>query len=739
MMEVLIFTIDTHRYSVRKDQVGSVEKVGAVHRLPFLRSSVTVLAVIGDHTRTLADIAPCLGHKPDAGNSGAAALVMSDEGQLRGFLLGSEPAELALEPEAVIPLPDYLRIPFLEGFLIQDEELLPVIEVRALFEHVARQGNPSMTSAPALAAALETAAGSAATLKLISAGGSLLALRAPELLASGGHRISRFPLLPSDIDGVTLHEKQVLPVVDIARRICGHPVSGNPLFYRARVGGESFGLLVDDGGEEWGPAETEVKDLPFICQTPWSTKAALHGGQAAAIVDLAALLSNSADVSDAEALSTRYRPESSFPSVFGRQDVEVMELLVKGRRLAIPKVEIIDVIPCAPTYAVPRAQGIVAAVANVAGELLPVIDLARIMGASSSPAAGWSMIVLSNGTFRALILSESAPETRLLKPSVQRDVPVHLPYPVVYGCYTEGEGIRLILNVHALALHFDESRAAEILPPLSPAEITREVQTQRPEEAEPETPTAAPPAETNPPPAAEAVRQDAITAEPALDEPLFQEVSLPASEEQTPIAGPEAAEKASPPDPAPAVAAAPAAEPEPAPAAEEEELFVEEVHVRRQVVVEQPAHRGRRMLAGFAASVLLILGSILGFYFSGLVHEPTAAREALAQPATASAPAPSQQAAAPAAPAQLAPAAAPQQTPAPAAPPQQASAPAAAPQPANAAAMYTVKVGDTLWDIAQRFTGDPLNYHNIAGQNLIKNPDLIFPGQTLQVEATQKQ
>lgn len=53
--------------------------------------------------------------------------------------------------------------------------------------------------------------------------------------------------------------------------------------------------------------------------------------------------------------------------------------------------------------------------------------------------------------------------------------------------------------------------------------------------------------------------------------------------------------------------------------------------------------------------------------------------------------------------------------------------------------MYTVKVGDTLWDIAQRFTGDPLNYHNIAGKNLIKNPDLIFPGQTLQVEATQKQ
>jgi chemotaxis signal transduction protein len=482
-----------------------------------------------------------------------------------------------------------------------------------------------------------------------------------------------------------------------------------------------------------------VKDLPFICQTPWSTKAALHGGQAAAIVDLAALLSNSADVSDAEALSTRYRPESSFPSVFGRQDVQVMELLVKGRRLAIPKVEIIDVIPCAPTYVVPRAQGIVAAVANLAGELLPVIDLARIMGASSSPTARWNMIVLSNGTFRALILSERAPETRLLKPGVQRDVPVHLPYPVVYGCYTEGEGIRLILNVYALALHFDESRATELLPPLTPAEITREVQAQRTEEAEPEAPIAAPPVETVPPPATEGVHQDTIRAEPALDEPLFQEVTQPLDEQQTPTAGPDNAEEAPPPDPAPAAAAAPAAEPEPAPVVQEEDLFVEEVHVRRQVVVEQPAHRGRRMLAAFAASVILIIGSILGFYFSGLVHEPTAALEALPQAATAAAQAPSQQAAAPAAPAQLAPAAAPQQTPAPAAPPQQASAPAAAPQPANAAAMYTVKVGDTLWDIAQRFTGDPLNYHNIAGKNLIKNPDLIFPGQTLQVEATQKQ
>ncbi|WP_442941166.1 LysM peptidoglycan-binding domain-containing protein [Nocardia sp. NBC_00403] len=39
--------------------------------------------------------------------------------------------------------------------------------------------------------------------------------------------------------------------------------------------------------------------------------------------------------------------------------------------------------------------------------------------------------------------------------------------------------------------------------------------------------------------------------------------------------------------------------------------------------------------------------------------------------------------------------------------------------------------GDTLWDLDERFYGDPFKYHLIAAANDIVNPDAIFPDQVL--------
>lgn len=49
--------------------------------------------------------------------------------------------------------------------------------------------------------------------------------------------------------------------------------------------------------------------------------------------------------------------------------------------------------------------------------------------------------------------------------------------------------------------------------------------------------------------------------------------------------------------------------------------------------------------------------------------------------------------------------------------------------PPPAEVRYTVVPGDTLWDIAARFYGDPRRYPEIVTANAIPNPDLIFPGQ----------
>jgi nucleoid-associated protein YgaU len=45
--------------------------------------------------------------------------------------------------------------------------------------------------------------------------------------------------------------------------------------------------------------------------------------------------------------------------------------------------------------------------------------------------------------------------------------------------------------------------------------------------------------------------------------------------------------------------------------------------------------------------------------------------------------------------------------------------------------IYTVKKGDTLWDISRRFTGTPYNYPEVARVNEIENPDIIYPKQRI--------
>ena len=58
-------------------------------------------------------------------------------------------------------------------------------------------------------------------------------------------------------------------------------------------------------------------------------------------------------------------------------------------------------------------------------------------------------------------------------------------------------------------------------------------------------------------------------------------------------------------------------------------------------------------------------------------------------------------------------------------------------EPEPEAKMYTVVKGDTLSKIAKEFYGDPMKYPEIfeANKPMLKDPDLIYPGQVLRIPA----
>lgn len=53
------------------------------------------------------------------------------------------------------------------------------------------------------------------------------------------------------------------------------------------------------------------------------------------------------------------------------------------------------------------------------------------------------------------------------------------------------------------------------------------------------------------------------------------------------------------------------------------------------------------------------------------------------------------------------------------------------PTPGDPPVTYIVQEGDTLWDIAERFYGNPMKYRLLASANGIANPDVIAPGRQL--------
>ena len=58
-----------------------------------------------------------------------------------------------------------------------------------------------------------------------------------------------------------------------------------------------------------------------------------------------------------------------------------------------------------------------------------------------------------------------------------------------------------------------------------------------------------------------------------------------------------------------------------------------------------------------------------------------------------------------------------------------------APPSSSAARTYTVQKGDTLWKIAKELYGKGSAWTRIheANKDVIKNPDLIYPGQTFKI------
>jgi chemotaxis signal transduction protein len=764
MRELVLFLLENTRYGIWRDQILSVQSVQSLHRLPFARSSLTVLSVFGGQTQTLADLPLCLGHPATMDAKGTNAWILSERESIRGFLVSGESLSVQA-PEALIPAPDFLRALPIEGFFNHDSLPVPVINVPALYERVRKAERERQAPPLALNIRSVDQSRAAAGFRVFDSAGSLFAAAGAGIAEAtvSGRWIARIPLLPPNITGVALSHGRILPVVDLALRVSGKKSPDNARILEATLNDTTLGFLVDEDEGEWAAEDVLVKDLPPVLRAPWMGWAVLRGAHIAPVIELGAVLSSPAG---SEGGSSRAGPpDSRFPAMFGRQAVEVVEFAALGTVFAVPQSEVIDILPCQPFQELPMAAGLVAGLADFGGELVPVLDLARIGGELPQRTADWRMIVLKNGDFSALLMCESARAGRTLDRDVQRGVPVVLSFPVVYGCYTDAESVRLVLNIEELTVHYHQADAALLLPALAMAAGEKGVRARAaPDAQEPPHPpiTASEPALPT-----ESVTE--ITEEPAPELPAsaeHAEPSLPAEMVVTSlepsVAEPQPVElqpvepsvvdalpveplpvEAQPAEPAPALPVSEVEQVamiESAPSIGDEDIL-EPVHPAAAWVVPPPApvaaesartiqtqgapsgtlasakpersapaprRAGRYVLVAAVIAILLGACVVAGLHFGILRSRPAETSAPAAVPATAQ------------------PAAAPVPT-------KQETTTSAESASHSADTQYVVKEGDTLWDIAARFTGNAHNYPGLAANNGIVNPNLISPGQVIKL------
>jgi chemotaxis signal transduction protein/nucleoid-associated protein YgaU len=469
MRELLLASLGGRQYGIWKDAILSVRDIHALHRIPLSPSRIAGIMMEDGQTVTLGDLSVCIGYQPSAAIGQDCILLMADGEKVTGFVVNGELRTLSVSPGMLLPLPDYLKTTVFDTCAVDDGISIPVINVSELNSRVLKTGKEPSGFSPKIAAYQSRDIPGNEPIRFFTVAGELYAVPATGIDGMAVKPGPITPLLhtPRHVQGVTFLDGRLLTVIDLVQRIKHESAAPDSLMLMMRSADAAFGFLVDGDGVTLPADKVTIKPVPLIAQSSWLKHLATRKGELIPLVDLAAVLSPDSDGSSEKPIWQRYAADSNFPEIFFKHDVGVVEFSLLGERYALPKQEVEDVIIFKQPRSLPDVPSIVIGVAEHNGEILPVVDLAMMFGRRSLATPEWRMMLVNNGDFRALVITETVYSERRLSPEMHRTVPIHLPHNLMYGCYPDANAVRIILNVEAISVHFEKSLIQRFLPALS--------------------------------------------------------------------------------------------------------------------------------------------------------------------------------------------------------------------------------------------------------------------------------
>jgi len=468
MKELFLTSLRGIQYGIWKDEILSVRELDALHRIPLSPACIAGILIDDNRTVTLADLPVCIGYE-SSGRIEQGCILLQEEGEkVMGFVISGELRTLSISTELFFPLPDYLKTPVFGSCAVHNDIPIPLINTSVLHSRVLKPDEEPSEDSLKIFGAQPQNISEVSQIRCFSAGGELFAVSATgiEGKAVKPGPITPLPNTPRYVKGVTFWKGRLLPVIDLTQRIKWQSASPDSQMLIAEIGGAAFGLLIESDSGTVSTGNVAIKPAPFIAQTAWLKHVVVHGGELIPLIDLAMALSP-VSVGDEKPAWQQYAPDSVFPDMFFKREAGVVEFSLLGERHALPKDEVEDVIDFKPCRALPDVPPIVIGVAEHKGEIFPVVDLAMMFGRRLLATSAWRMMLVKNGDFRALVITETVFGERQLGLEIHRAMPIHLPHNFMYGCYPDDKAVRIILNVEAITVHFEKSMITKFMPALS--------------------------------------------------------------------------------------------------------------------------------------------------------------------------------------------------------------------------------------------------------------------------------
>ena len=464
MRELLYIFISGMEYGIWNDELLSVKDNLSIHHLPLVHSCIAGISLVNDRIITLADISACIGHPPVSRFSESHILLLSEQQEIAGFASEGEIGKSSISPDEIHSIPNYLQTPLIDTCVLHDRKPIPVINISTLYDLVLQDDYEPVEYKLHQSNIKQNDVSSIKSFRLIEVSGNIFAFPQTgyEEESPVPQEISSVALIPKFVKGIVFYNGNVFPLISLSKRMKLNEEGSAELMLVADIEEKRFGFLIDS---DRGISNIDIGtlDLPPLVQSSWMRDSIVNNGEIIPIIDPCALISASTDDEDEIPLPQRYSPNLKFESMPGNEEVEVVEFSLLGVRYALPGMEVVDYLPFKQLQKIPNVQPIVLGIVEHEGELLPVLDLALCFGRHSPATSQWQMILLENGDFRALVITDKVYGNERIPVSLHRKLPIKLPHKVIYGCYLdmENNAVRLMLNVEAMSVYFEETSVVE--------------------------------------------------------------------------------------------------------------------------------------------------------------------------------------------------------------------------------------------------------------------------------------